>query len=362
MKKKPNPASFRKALLAWYGENKRDLPWRRTKDPYKILVSEIMLQQTQVDTVIPYYRRWMKRFPTVQKLAGASLDEVLSLWEGMGYYSRARNLHRAARAIVEIHGGKVPDSLDALLSLPGFGKYTAGAVASIAFQQSVPAVDANVRRVFARLHAHNATEKEFEDWGILLMGESSPSDFNQALMELGALICVSKSPRCGRCPVAADCAAFNEGRQEEFPAGKKRTEIREIRAVLGIIIKKGKVYIQKRPPEGLFAGLWEFPGGKVGAKESPEKALSRELREELGAKVEIAAREESVRHAYTRFRVVLSPFLCVMKGKGLASPEGREHRWVKPEELQKFAFPAANRKIIQRLLEDERFQELVRSS
>lgn len=348
-----DPLLFRKSLRDWYFGRKRDLPWRRTKDPYKILVSEVMLQQTQVQTVIPYYNRWIERFPNIKTLAFATVDEVLTLWEGLGYYNRARNLHATARDILEKHNGAVPASHQTLLRLPGIGKYIAGAVASIAFNQRVPAVDVNIRRVLARLYCRNTTEKEFELLNLHLMGRGDASDFNQSLMELGALVCVSRPPRCTDCPVISYCRAGSEGLQERFPAEKKARKVEEICTVLGILMdSKKKIYIQKRPQAGLFAGLWEFPGGKVKAKETPEEALHRELWEEVGIKIRISRREEVVRHAYTRFRVELIPFLCLLEGNTFPKPKAREFRWVLSEELTRFAFPAANRKVIKRLIKD----------
>ncbi len=345
-----DPLQFRPALLDWYIERERNLPWRQTKDPYKILVSEIMLQQTQVLTAIPYYNRWIKRFPDIKTLAYATMDEVLTLWEGMGYYNRARNLHKTARLILENHGGFVPASYKNLLNLPGIGKYTAGAVASIAFNQRVPAVDANVRRVLSRLYCRNATEEELSRLSLHLLGEGPASDFNQAFMELGALVCISGNPRCGNCPVSAFCEANSNGVQEQFPTEKKRKKVEEVRTVVGILMDhEKKIYIQKRPQEGLFAGLWEFPGGKVGPKETPEKALQRELKKEMGIRITISRREETVRHTYTRFRAELTPFLCLLNGPPFPRLKDREFQWVLSEELSRFAFPAANRKIIKRL-------------
>jgi A/G-specific adenine glycosylase len=357
-----NLSGFQQSLLSWYDTEKRDLPWRQTNDPYKILVSEVMLQQTQVDTVIPYYNRWMDRFDSVDKLASASLDEVLNLWEGMGYYTRAKNLHRAAQEIVIKYQGRFPETFSDLIKLPGIGNYTAGAVASIAFNRAVPAVDANVKRVISRLLCSQPPPQKLWDTAQSLIDKDSPADFNQAMMELGALICISKNPLCKRCPVSSLCQAYKKGLQERFPPKRKSRKIEEIRTVLGILVDNGKTYIQKRPLGGLWGGLWEFPGGKIEPGESPEEALYREIQEELGVEIIIIGREKDIRHAYTRFRVILSPYLCQLKGSDPLIPQAAEMRWVLPEELHRFAFPAANRKIIQVLKNDQRFQELIEHS
>lgn len=357
-----NLSSFRKNLLDWYHIEERDLPWRRTKDPYKILVSEVMLQQTQVETVIPYYNRWMEQFDSVNKLAAASLDEVLNLWEGLGYYTRAKNLHRAAQEIIVKYRGRFPESFRELIKLPGIGKYTAGAVASIAFNQAVPAVDANVRRVISRLLCSYPPPQKLWDIAQSLIDKNSPADFNQAMMELGALICISKNPRCKICPVSSYCEAYKKCAQEQFPPKRKPQKTEEIRAVLAILVDNGRIYIQKRPLGGLWGGLWEFPGGKIEPGETAEEALYREIREELGVEIIIIGREKSIRHAYTRFRVILYPYLCQRKDNAPLTPQAAELRWVLLEELSRFAFPAANRKIIQVLKNDKRFLELIEHS
>jgi A/G-specific adenine glycosylase len=253
-------AALRAELLAHYDGEARDLPWRADTDPYRILVSEVMLQQTRVETVERYYGRWLDRFPTLDSLASAGEDAVLKIWEGLGYYRRARNLHRAARVVREEHDGTIPRTVQGLLSLPGVGEYTAGAVASIAFGVPVPAVDGNVRRVLARLFDVPApTPVWLRARGQELVDPDRPGDWNQALMELGATICTPRSPRCGRCPVAKWCGAREAGTQADRPAPPRKRPVPTCEIALAVIHEGGRLLLEKRPPEGLLAGMWAFP-------------------------------------------------------------------------------------------------------
>lgn len=324
-----------------------------------------MLQQTQVETVIPYYKSWMKEFGNIKKLAGASLDKVLMQWEGMGYYSRAKNLHRAAQDIVKNYNGKVPRSYDTLLLLPGIGKYTAGAVASIAYNESIPAIDANVRRVLSRLFCLTPSfskDKTYRELALNLMGNAPASEFNQAMMEMGALICLVRNPRCQTCPISFFCQAHSKGVQTRYPANQKPKKIEKINVVLGIMIDNGRIYIQKRPAQGLFAGLWEFPGGKMETGENPKDALHRELQEKLGVKFKIVRREQTIRHSYTRFRVALHPFICLARARFSPKSKAKKFRWITSEKFKHYPFPSANRKIILNLTKDKYFQKLLENS
>lgn len=255
----------RPALLTWFDRNKRDLPWRRTSDPYAIWVSEVMLQQTQVDRVVAYFDRFLERFPTVGSLAAASLSDVLSVWRGLGYYGRARNLHKAAKDVVERFGGRLPATLDELKSLPGFGRYTAGAVASIAFGLEAPLVDGNVARVLSRLLLIDGQPgdkaREAALWsaaGDLVVGPR-PGDLNQALMELGATVCVPSTPMCLLCPVQAGCGALAAGRVHELPPPKKATPKKVLQLAVAVAHRDGCVLLARRAEGGLFGGLWEMP-------------------------------------------------------------------------------------------------------
>jgi A/G-specific adenine glycosylase len=258
-------AEIRQALLDWYERNKRDLPWRKEKNPYKTWVSEIMLQQTRVDTVIPYFERFMEQFPTLEALAEAPEEQVIKAWEGLGYYSRARNLHSAVKEVAAHYGGKVPDDLEAISKLKGVGPYTAGAILSIAYDKKVPAVDGNVMRVFSRLFALTddiakvSTRKKMERLAEKLIPNEAPGDFNQALMELGALICSPTSPQCLFCPVQSVCDAYRLGIEEELPRKKKAKPPKEVDVAVVFISCGQHFLIEKRPDHGLLAGLWGLP-------------------------------------------------------------------------------------------------------
>ncbi len=258
-------SAFRQRLLDFFDESARDLPWRRTADPFHIWVSEVMLQQTRVDTVVPYYERWVSRFPTVRTFADTDLDEVLPLWEGLGYYSRVRNLHRAAQLVRDQHDGVVPNTLTDLRALPGVGAYTAGAVASIAFGTVTPVVDGNVRRVFSRLFDEGQpSEEQLWEWADRLLDPERPGDHNQALMELGAMVCTPREPSCEDCPVSTDCLALQQGTVDQRPAPKKRRAPREARFVsLVLWTPAGRTLLARRPDRGLLARLWEFPTVEV---------------------------------------------------------------------------------------------------
>jgi len=256
-------------LLQWFKKNGRDLPWRKTRDPYAIWVSEIMLQQTQVATVIPYYQKFFKTFPTVRHLSKADLSKVLKVWEGMGYYSRARNLHRASQTILNHFGGKIPNNLKDLLSLPGIGRYTAGAILSIAFNKEAPILDGNVRRVLSRLFAITGNPVRGKTEGLLwhlsesLVPRGSASSFNQGLMDLGSMICTQKDPQCPRCPLRQFCKGRTSGHPERYPAKVIKKTIPHIKGVSAMIQKDGKVLLQQRPPKGLVGGVWGFPNWNI---------------------------------------------------------------------------------------------------
>ena len=344
-------AVFTKPLMSWYQRNARDLPWRRTSDPYRIWISEIMLQQTTVAAVIPYYERWMKAFKNIDAVAKTPQQRILKMWQGLGYYTRARNIHQAAKIICRNFGGKFPTTPQELAQLPGFGPYTAGAVASIAFDQRVPIIDANVRRVVMRQLAKQGKADTSHDKPILeflnqVMPGKNNRIFNQALMELGALVCRNHQPLCLACPVKATCRAYEKGIQELIPeSGKSRLE--DVSAVIAVIQHGSKFFLQKRPSQGLFANLWEFPGGKIERGETEVKALVREVKEELGAEIASARHILNVQHFYTRFRVQLSVWLCRSENTLV---EDASHKWLTLQQLKKYPLPSGSAKIVDHLL------------
>jgi len=342
----------RRALLKWYDRRRRDLPWRRTRGPYRVWVSEIMLQQTQTETVKPYFRRFLRRFPSVRALAEAPADAVMKAWEGLGYYARARNLHRAAKIISSGFGGRLPESPEDLVKLPGIGRSTAGAISSIAFGRDAPVLDGNVARVLCRVFRIRRNPRESRTreklWATTreLLPPNRAGDFNQALMDLGATVCVPRNPRCTLCPLATWCLARAHGEQDKLPVKRKRKPSPHYDVAVGVIRRGKRLLIDRRKPEGLLGGLWEFPGGKRKENESLERCLAREIREELGIRVKVIRPLISVPHAYTHFRITLHVYECrsvsgVPRAIGCA-----EWRWVRPEELDRYAFPSANRKVI----------------
>jgi A/G-specific adenine glycosylase len=311
-----------------------------------------MLQQTRVETVKPYYQRFLVRFPTVEALAAARIDAVLKVWEGLGYYSRARNLHRAAGEIVRRFDGRVPHTQDALLSLPGIGRYTAGAVASIAFGLQQPVVDGNVARVLCRLFLirqdpeQSSVRERLWEIAAGLLPTSNAGNFNQALMELGSQVCLPRKPHCGTCPVRRVCQARIHGQQNQVPVRAARRTVPYYVVAVGVIFKRGRILIDKRKPEGLLGGLWEFPGGKKLLQETLEQTIVREVREELGIEVRVDAPLATVDHAYSHFRVRLHAFRCTYVGGKPRCRTCVDIKWVYPAALSRYAFPAANRRII----------------
>jgi A/G-specific adenine glycosylase len=315
-----------------------------------------MLQQTQVKTVEPYYERFLRHFPTVEALAAARLDAVLKLWEGLGYYSRARNLRQAAKQVVRRFGGRVPETRDALLSLPGIGPYTAGAIASIAFDQREPTVDGNIARVLCRLFLirHDPkqpkVQKRLWEMAGALLPIHHAGTFNQALMELGARICVPRRPHCDICPVRQVCRARSHNVQDHVPAHGLRKQVPSYTVAVGIIFKNGRILIDKRKPEGLLGGFWEFPGGKKQPGETLEQALVREVHEEIGIRIHVDQRVATVDHAYSHFRVKLHAYQCTYVSGTPHCLMCADIKWVYPSMLNRYAFPAANRKIIRLLM------------
>jgi len=347
-----NAGAVRSALLDWYGKNRRDLPWRRTDDPYAIWISEAMLQQTRVDTVIPYYERFLERFPDVETLADADPDDVLGVWAGLGYYSRARNLQAAAREMRERHGGRVPDDPDALRALPGIGRYTAGAVASIAFDRPQPVLDGNVKRVLARLldvredvTRADVSERLWEAAADLADGPH-PGDLNQALMELGATLCTPRAPRCSECPLRPRCAALRSGDPEALPVKKPRKAVPRVEASAALVMRGDRALAVRRPPRGLMGGLWELPGDDLGDGEAPARGLRRALRERVGLEPGPLRRAGSVEHVFSHRHLRLYVYHCTVESGRVRRNGPDAHRWVSPARLRDLPLAAVTQKAL----------------
>jgi A/G-specific adenine glycosylase len=347
--------SLARKLLNWYSRHARALPWRGHPDSYAVWVSEIMLQQTRVEAVIPYFERWMKRFPSIPDLATAPEQEVLSLWEGLGYYSRARNLHKAAKVVVAEHGGELPRDVDSLRKLPGIGRYTAAAIASMAFGRDVAALDGNIRRILSRVFdietPADAPTGEKILWS--LADENLPKgragDYNQALMDLGATICLPKNPRCLLCPLAELCEARIQGIQEQRPVLAPKKVIPHYTVTAAVIRRGKKVLLAQRPSEGLLGGMWEFPGGKVEPGESLEDCLRRELREELDVEVRVGEPFGVYHHAFTHFRITLHAFLCKLTGGAPRPVQAAAVAWVLLDDLADYPMGKVDRQIARKL-------------
>lgn len=343
--------SFRRQLLSWYGHQGRDLPWRHTDDPYAVWISEIMLQQTQVKTVLPYYDRWLEQFPTVMDLAAAPQQQVLKLWQGLGYYARARNLHRAAQRIVEQYGGQFPRSYQAVVALPGIGRTTAGGILSAAFNQPVAILDGNVKRVLARLVALDRPPNRALErlWCLSeeLLDRQRPKDFNQAMMDLGATVCTRHRPACLLCPVRSHCRAYNLNVQSEIPMTEPRGPLPHKQIGVAVIWNdQRQILIDRRRQEGLLGGLWEFPGGKIEPQETVEDCIRREIQEELGIEVAVGEQLIAVDHAYSHFKVTLNVHHCQHISGEPQPLECDEVRWISLEEIDDYPFPQGNVKII----------------
>jgi A/G-specific adenine glycosylase len=350
----PSPQSIgqlRQLLRAWYLQQGRDLPWRRSRDPYAIWISEIMLQQTQVKAVIPYYHRWLEQFPTIADLAAAEQQQVLKAWEGLGYYSRARNLHQAAQLVMRQYNGTFPQSLAAVLALPGIGRTTAGGILSAAFDQPVPILDGNVKRVWSRLVAlptpPNRSLPDLWQLSEVILDPEHPRDFNQAIMDLGATVCRVRKPLCTACPWQGHCRAYDQNRQWELPMTQQKEPVPH--KTIGVAViwnQQGQVLIDRRPQQGLLGGLWEFPGGKVEPGETVPECIRREIQEELGIEVEVGELLTVVNHAYSHFRVTLHVHHCHHVAGDPQPIACDEVRWVSLAELDQFPFPKANGQII----------------
>ena len=352
-----NIQQIRRLLNTWYDKNKRDLPWRNTKDPYRIWVSEVMLQQTQVKTVIPYYRRFIKKFPSLVSLAASDEQTVLKAWEGLGYYGRARNLYRAAKMVVTDSGGLIPNNWKNIRELPGIGDYIAAAVLSIAFDQPHAVVDGNVKRVFARLFKIDAPVNQSSSANVFkasadkLLDHASPGKSNQAVMELGALVCKPTAPYCGSCPLESHCKARKSSTVDIYPKRLRKKPVPTYHIVIGVVLKNQKVLITQRRSDGLLGGLWEFPGGKIIAPETPEEACVREIKEEVNLTINVRNFLTRINHAYTHFKIIAEVFICDFLSGRIALNGAVDYRWIEFKDIENYPFPKANHKFIPMLRE-----------
>jgi A/G-specific adenine glycosylase len=343
-------------LLQWFKKKGRDLPWRKTRDPYAIWVSEVMLQQTQVATVIPYYKNFLKSFPTVHHLSKADLSKVLKIWEGLGYYSRARNLHRASRIVMNHFNGKIPNQMKDLLNLPGIGRSTAGAILSFAFNKAAPILDGNVKRVFSRLFAVSGSpgERKTEQllWQISesLIPKGFSNPFNQAIMDLGSMLCTPKDPQCLRCPLRLLCKGYLSGKPESYPPRVIRRKIPHITALSAVIEKDKKVLLNQRPPVGLLGGLWEFPNWRIEGKQRSRSRfrlrLGNYIKKEMRLDVKVNELIDTFHQTYSHFKLTLYVFHCQhFNGKG-------EGKWVPIRKLPLLPMSRIHRRIAQMIAKE----------
>ena len=337
--------SLSSLILKWYRQYGRVLPWRDHPDPYAVWVSEIMLQQTRVDTVIAYFEKWMKLFPDVESLAKASERDVLNAWEGLGYYSRARNLHKAAKIVSEKFNGELPRNLDDLRSLPGIGRYTVGAIASMSFGMDEPTLDGNLRRVFSRLY----DVTEFADspagekilWKLIAQNipKGKAGDYNQALMDLGATICMPKNPRCLICPLMKICKSREYGTQDTCPVLKPKKKVPHYIHAAAVIVQRGRVLLAQRPSKGLLGGMWEFPNARV--ESDAEEELTKTINTAYKLRVKRKAALGIVQHAYTHFKVTVHVFRC----EAAIIPKDKTLKWVRIAELNNYPMGKVDRAI-----------------
>lgn len=354
----PPPEALAPRLLHWFDRHQRDLPWRHTRDPYHVWVSEIMLQQTQVVTVVPYYRRFLEAFPTVEALAAAPPDDVLRLWEGLGYYSRAHNLRRAAQMVVEDFAGRFPGTLAGARKLPGIGDYTAGAILSIAFDLSLPALDGNALRILSRVFwlpgggRQGPEKRQAEAIGQAAVPLERPGDFNQALMDLGSAVCTPQAPRCGQCPLGSLCLAWLRGQPEAVPVSR-RPAAEAVAMVAGVIRRRSRVLLAHRPDQGVWAGLWEFPNVVVHdtgtSASAAEDCLAAYVQEAFGLRIDAGSSLATISHGIMNRRITLAVRECRVLSGRLQCRRHDEARWVRVEELAGYALPAPHRKIAQSL-------------
>lgn len=350
---KKNNSEFATHLLNWYDSRRCNFPWRDCNDPYKIYLSEVMLQQTQVATVLPYYKKWIQKFPTIQSVAKATQEQILKQWEGLGYYSRARNFHKSSQIIADSFNGIIPSDPDEFSKLPGVGPYISAAVMSIAFHQPLPAVDANAIRVAARMEMidlpypknSNIIYNYYENH----IPIDRPGDFNQAIMDLGREICTAGNLKCSACPVAVFCKALVDNSVDKFPIKVKPPKKPHYDIAVGIVWNKGQILISKRRENGLLGGLWEFPGGKIETGENAQECIIREIKEELGVQVQPTSLLKQIKHAYTHFSITMDAYHCDYLSGSPKALGCDGWKWINPEDIKRLPFPKANHKLFDKL-------------
>lgn len=351
MNKKSSKDNWPKRLCSWYEKHHRMLPWRRSKKAYPVWISEVMLQQTQVQTVIPYYKHFIKLFPSIRSLANAPEDKLLKAWEGLGYYSRALRLKEAAQVVLKRYYGRIPGDKEELKTLPGIGDYVASAISSICFEKGNPVVDGNVLRVCLRFWGIYEDIKKSSLKGVIsdrlrpYISQTTPSVFNQAMMELGALVCRPRDPLCKSCPLKGQCYAFQSNQVSDLPTTSKKRKTPHYQVAVAIVYKGNKILIAKRKSRGLLGGLWEFPGGKRKGKEALKQTAIREVKEETNIDIQIEKKIASINHAYSHFSITLTAFRARYLSGKLRAKEAQALRWIFPEEIKNYAFPTANKKI-----------------
>lgn len=339
---------IRRRLLAWFRRNARDLPWRRTRDPYSVWVSEVMLQQTQVATVVSYFERFLAAFPTVVDLAAASEEQVLRLWEGLGYYRRARQMHAAAAQIVLRHGGKFPTTVEEVRALPGVGRYTAGAILSIATDARLPILEANTVRLFCRLLGYDgdphcrAGQEVLWNFAAEILPDSTVGEFNQALMELGALLCTPRSPDCAACPLVAQCPTFATGRQNEVPVAKKPKNYESSHEACVAVWRRGRILLRQCGAGERWSGLWDFPRFKLPPHDDLDRQLMIGVQQQCGMAIVPCGHLATIKHGVTRFRITLE---CYGAQWQTGAITGKKLRWVKPGELEQYPLSMTARKL-----------------
>ncbi|VGO12859.1 Adenine DNA glycosylase [Pontiella desulfatans] len=343
-------------LLPWFSQNKRSMPWRSNRTPYRVWISELMLQQTRVDQATPYFQRFMKRFPSLKSLAAASQEEVLKQWEGLGYYSRARNLHKAAQIVAAEHKGRFPDTAEGLIQLPGIGNYTAAAIGSLAFNLDLAVLDGNVIRVLARLFAYtrdsrsSTAKAELQRYADDLLVKGDAGNFNEAMMELGATVCLPRNPQCAQCPLSRVCLGHESGRPTDYPVKAPKKKVPHIVVGAAVVTNaKGQVLVAQRRAEDMLGGLWEFPGGKQEPGETIQQCIERELKEELGIHAKTGSFLVTVKHAYSHFTMDMHTYFATIESGRPRPLHCQDFRWMAIPELRMLPYSKADLKIIEEL-------------